>query len=273
MADGTGIVPAGKQLLRLAQTSQTSSQPPRRLVVSRQGPPATVPQLPSHVEDEVQNLCPRCGTLLGHDNPLSRREIAAATVKEEDPDSFCDVCGHELAAAHPLRGDTATNYSETAIEFVNIHEPSGKLDEETGSHVRAHVMRRYHQSRRKSQGKPVKTARIIKKDPRTPRTCTCPHQETCKTREFQNTGLMTVLGFGRSDPFLSLSVPNVPQRYHELVDYCKQTTLLPLLPTRVRIEWICLAARHLLWSLYQFCWARLALPFWPIPSIAIFKLT
>jgi hypothetical protein len=221
MADRTGIAPADEQLLRLAPTSQTSSQPPDRIVVSRQRPPATALRLPSHVEDQIQILCPRCGTRLGHDHLLSRKEITAVEVKEEDPDSFCDVCGHELAAAHPLRGDTATNYSETAIEFVNVHEPSGKLDEATGTHVRAHVMRRYHQSRRKSQGKPVKKSQIIKKDRRTPRPCTCPHQETCKTRDFQDTGLITVLGFGRSDPFLSLSVPNIPQRYHELVDYCK----------------------------------------------------
>jgi hypothetical protein len=236
MADHTGLVRADEQLLHLTPTSQTSSQPPYRIVVSRQQPPAaTVFRLSSHIEDHIQVLCPKCGTRLGHDHLLSGREIAAVEVKEEKPDSVCDVCGHELVAAYPLRGDTATHNEETAIEFVNVHEPSGKLDEATGTHVRAHLMRQYHQSRRKSQGKPAKASRIIRKDRQTPRTCACPHQEICKTRDFQDTGLMTVLGFGRSDPFLSLSVPNVPQRYHELVDYCRYTTALPLSSTRVRM--------------------------------------
>jgi hypothetical protein len=41
------------------------------------------------------------------------------------------------------------------------------------------------------------------------------HDEMCQDE--------TILGSGRSDPFLSLSIPDVPPRHHELIDYCKHS--------------------------------------------------
>jgi hypothetical protein len=209
MGDRAGIVQADEQVPGLKPTSQPSSQRPHGIVVSRQRSLATAIPLASRLEDQSQRLCPKCGNRSEHDDTSSAREIAAVEVKEEDQDSFCDVCGHGLATGPPLRQSTAANDSKSAIAFVNVHNPMGKLDEATVTQVRAHVMRRHHQTRRKSQGKPVKIFRSIKKGPRIPRICTCPHQETCKSRGFQNTGLKTVLGSGRSDP---LSQPLHAQR-------------------------------------------------------------
>jgi hypothetical protein len=244
MADRTRIFRADKQVLHIAAKPPPSSQPPPRVVFAGRQATATTSALPSHLEGPSQTFCPKCGNRPKHGEPPPERAIPAIKVKEEEPDLFCDACGHELAAGRLLRQNAATTDSQSAVEFVSVHEPSGKLDGATGTQVRAHVMRRYHQTRRKSLGKHVEIARSVGKDLRPARNCACPHQETCNTGALLHTRLTTILGPGRSDPFLSLSMPNVPQRYHELVDYCKWTRSLPLSLPRPRIQSICLTATH-----------------------------
>lgn len=215
-----------RQALRIAPKPQPSSKPPRKIAVARQDTSATAFAFLPHHAEQSQTLCPDCRNQFKHaESPLDRA-ISTAEVKEEDLGLVCYACGQELASSNPLRQNAATDEPRSGIEFVSVHEPSGKLDEATGTQVRAYVMRRYHQARRKSQTKQFKTSERANKYRLTPRTCACPHDEAC---DFQNAGLNTILGSGRSDPFLSLSIPDVPWRYHELIDYCKQITLPPLL--------------------------------------------
>jgi hypothetical protein len=227
MADRAGIAMVDRQALGIAPKPQASSKLPGIIAVARQDTSATAFAFLPHQEEQCQTLCPNCRNQFKHAESTPDRAISTAEVKEEeDLGLVCYACGQELASSNPLQQNAATDDPRSGIEFVSVHEPSGKLDEATGTQVRAYVMRRYHQARRKSQAKQPQTSERANKYRLTPRTCACPHDEAC---DFQNAGLNTILGSGRSDPFLSLSIPDVPRRYHELIDYCKQMTLPPLL--------------------------------------------
>ena len=83
----------------------------------------------------------------------------------------------------------------TGVEFqqVNLTHTNGKVDAKILGKVRAHVMRQIHQNRRAKAEKALKGTEQ----------------------------LWSPLGAGRIDPFLNLSTPNVPKRYHELTDFCE----------------------------------------------------
>lgn len=157
MADRAEIAQVDRQALRIAPKPPSSSQPPRRIAVARQDTTATAFALPSRHEEHVQTVCPKCGNQFKHREPPPERAISTAEVKKEGPDLVCYACGHELASGNPLWQKAATSDPRNVIEFVSVHEPSGKLDGASGTQVRAYVMRRYHQTRRRSQGKQTKT--------------------------------------------------------------------------------------------------------------------
>ena len=51
-----------------------------------------------------------------------------------------------------LKHNCDLNIQDLPFEFVDVREPSGKLDTATGARVRKHVMRRFHQERYKARG-------------------------------------------------------------------------------------------------------------------------
>jgi hypothetical protein len=135
------------------------------------------------------------------------------------------LCGRAPAGEHALPRSTGIEGPESVVEFVNIHDASGKPDGKAIRQARGHIMRRIHQARRKSQEKPLEMSQNNQKVLQPSRSRrTCPDQEMWEDVRLRRPSVRTVLGSGRSDPFVALSMPNVSKRYHELVDYCKQNS-------------------------------------------------
>jgi len=64
--------------------------------------------------------------------------------------------------------------SPTKYEFIQIHAPSGKANRATESHLRSHLMKQYHESRRQSEGGESRLRKRRKKKG-------CIHFELCFT--------------------------------------------------------------------------------------------
>jgi hypothetical protein len=54
-------------------------------------------------------------------------------------------------------------YSKDGFQFIHIHEPSGKADMAAGSHLRSHLMRKYHENRRQQKKLKVRALVGLKK--------------------------------------------------------------------------------------------------------------
>ena len=240
MVDRIGTFQIGEQALALGPTQQPLQSLPHRSVPPRGRLPVTAARLPSRPGGSIPTLCPNCSSRGERDDDTTRD----LDLNGEDASSVCDLCGRVPAGGHALPRSTGIVEPGSVVEFVNIHDASGKPDGKTVNQVRGYIMRRIHQARRESQRKPLKMSPDNKKALRPSRSCTCPDQETWEDDGLRRPSVRTVLGSGRSDPFLGLSMPNVPKRYHELVDYCKQISDCSFCPPNaLHIESDCLTAK------------------------------
>jgi len=220
MVDRIGAFQIDEQTLALAPRRQPVQSLPHRSVPPRGRLPVTAARLPSRPEGQTPTLCQNCSGRGERDDDTTHD----LDLNEEDASSVCDLCGRAPAGGHALPRSTGTVEPGSVVEFVNIHDASGKPDGKTVNQVRGYIMRRIHQARRESQRKPLKMSQNNKRALRPSRSCTCPDKGMWEDGGLHRPSVRTVLGSGRSDPFLSLSMPNLPKRYHELVDYCKQNS-------------------------------------------------
>jgi hypothetical protein len=252
MVDRTGAFQIDEQALALMPRRQPLQRPPHRSVPPGGHLPVTAARLPSRPRAQIPTLCQNCSSHGERDDDTLQRITHDLGLNEEGTSSVCGLCGRAPAGENALPRSAGIVEPESAVEFVNIYDASGKPDGKTINQVRGYIMRRIHQARRKSQGKPLKVSQNNKKALRPSRSCTCPDQEMWKDGGLRRPSVQTVLGSGRSDPFVSLSMPNVPKRYHELVDYCKQNSEYSFFPPNaLHIECECLTAKCQLASLYQ----------------------
>jgi hypothetical protein len=68
-----------------------------------------------------------------------------------------------VAAERDILGRPGIQPPKQDFQFIQIHEASGKADTETGSHLRSHLMRKYHENRRRSQNVQPKVRKVSKK--------------------------------------------------------------------------------------------------------------
>jgi hypothetical protein len=244
MVDWIGTFQVDEQVLALAPRRQPLQSPPHRSVPPRGRLSVTAARLPSRPGGQIPTLCQNCSSCGERDDDTLRGTTHDLDLSEEDTSSVCDLCGRAPAGEYALPRSTGVVEPGSVVEFVNIHNASGKPDGKTVNQVRGYIMRRIHQARRESQGKPLKMSQNNKTTLRPSRGCTCPDQGMWEDGGLRRPSVRTVLGSGRSDPFLSLPTPNVPKRYHELVDYCKQNSNYSFFPPNaLHIESDCLTAK------------------------------
>jgi hypothetical protein len=244
MVDRIGTFQIDEQALALAPTRQPLQSPPHRSVPPRGHLLVTAARLPSPPGGPIPTLCQNCSSHGEPDDDTLHRTTYDFDLNDEDTNSVCGLCGCAPAGGHALPRSTGIVEPGSVVEFVNIHDASGKPDGKTVNQVRGYIMRRIHQARRESQGKPLRMSQNNKRALRPSKSCTFPDQGVWEDGGLRRPSVRTVLGSGRSDPFLNLSMLDVPKRYHELVDYCKQNSDYSFFPPNaLHIEFDCLTAK------------------------------
>jgi hypothetical protein len=168
MVDRMGTVQIDEQALALAPRRQPLQSPPHGSVPPRGRLPVTAARLPSPPGAPIPTLCQNCSSRGERDDDTLHRTTHDLELNGEDTSSVCGLCGCAPTGGHALPRSTGIVEPGSVVEFVNIHDASGKPDGKTVNQVRGYIMRRIHQARRESQGRPMKTSQNNKRpcDPR-----------------------------------------------------------------------------------------------------------
>ncbi|EPE28692.1 hypothetical protein GLAREA_09813 [Glarea lozoyensis ATCC 20868] len=163
----------------------------------------------------------------------------------------CSICGSEKYGMANKASEPEKSLSQTIInvQYINIHNASGKVDAEDSTKVRTHVMQHARRNTRHSPNLAMRPPRrSSQREIRAKATCTCGYQTAAVQMMNARPQIQTMLSAGRYDPFLRLETGTVPTRYHELVDYNVHTVWTKIRSSEFAFayarDWLNRAARN-----------------------------